>query len=192
MTEMKELDRAGTFRFGITGWSVREEDTGSVGVVLDCIVVDAWNGTGWDQWLGVYDTHKCSACIYIVKKDKTISADNVKRLVESIGWDSNLSFFERPPAESLRVLGEVEKDEYKGKVRYRISWVNPNADIPGGGNKTVKSDRMAQLQAQYGGMFRAIGGTVGKAPPPPVSPVMAAIPGSQTAFLPPPPAVDPG
>lgn len=88
---------------------------------------------------------------WFIGKDGKINERNVQTvLVDTFGWSGEVSDFDdidkfKPPACQI----EVEEDEYKGVIRYKVAWVNP---LGGGERKTAmaSSDVLASIADRFG------------------------------------------
>lgn len=104
---------------------------------------------------------------WFIKKDGSINELTVQRtMVDTLKWSGEISDFDdiekfKPPDCQI----EVEKDEYKDKLRYVVSWVNP---LGGGEYKPARADSsaLADISDKFGdNIKRAMKGE--KQTPPP-------------------------
>jgi hypothetical protein len=93
---------------------------------------------------------------YLVAKDGTPQERTIKNLREATGWDGQLESLLDGEWPMVQIV--VEDEEYEGKKRRRVRWINPNNAE--GGNGSLKGDDIKMLAAKYGAKFRALSGGV--------------------------------
>ena len=151
---MREIGQAGVFRGEIIEYSLNEADSGAVAVNLNCKIHDIYSDGEWHDWRG-HNLH-ARGDVWIVKKDGTLNQRQTTALMKHGGWDGQFSSVTDATWKPSTVGFTVETDEYKGEVRYRISFVNGYDSAPGVGN--VSSDKAKDLDRRLGGQLRALAG----------------------------------
>ena len=89
----------------------------------------------------------------------------VKALGEYAGWDGSFSSIAEGKWQPTPCQFSVEENEHKGKVTYRIAWLN-GYDSPVGG-KGLSPDEAKKLQTQHGASMRALIGNAKRNAAPP-------------------------
>ena len=90
----------------------------------------------------------------MIKRDATPNTVTVERLCELFGWDGNCKTVQDQNWTECCVQIKMRADEFEGKTRHRIVWINPYDYVPTLGN--VDEERKVQLAAQYGPQLRAL------------------------------------
>lgn len=179
---MPEIDREGNFQVEITEYGLREMEAPSqaVCVPIKATITAAWNGEAWEDWRA-YQV-EASGDIWIGKTDGKTNDKQIEALIKHAGWDGSLAALIDKTFKPTPCSVTVTKDEYKGKVRYRISWLNAFDSVPGGSVSNVDADKVKGLEARFGQTLRALAGNVkrnappanGSRPPAPPKPPQAA------------------
>lgn len=149
---MRQLDRDGVFKAVPMQWGIkRSEASQSVALVIEYRILAQLNSGQWEDWSG-YEDHSIVGWHYIVKRDGAINQTIVDSLVDAIGWDGNIAAtLNDPPAAVCQIT--VGSEEYNGKSRLKVQWINPEGYEPGGVGGS-DSD-VQQVDAQFGALLRA-------------------------------------
>lgn len=120
---------------------------------------DAWNKDEqtWEDWrkYGV----EAEGQVWIVKKDGTLNKGQIESLCRHCGWDGSMVALATSQWAPSKCAFLVTKDEYEGKVRFRIAFINDHDRVPGQiGN--VDENKSKELQSRFGAELRAIAGSV--------------------------------
>lgn len=150
---MPLIDRTGNFRLRVKDVKIRDTDKSqAVAIGFDFEVESQWDPstkTWGQQWP---EGNTVPGDVWIVAKDGGPNEANVKRLVECLGWDGD---FDNIHEMVDRVCsGTVDAEEYNGKTRYRVEWVNSYQSTPGG--KAASSESVAKIKSTVGERVRAI------------------------------------
>ncbi|MEN6535828.1 MAG: hypothetical protein ABFD89_19350, partial [Bryobacteraceae bacterium] len=97
-----------------------------------------------------------------------------KAFKESLEWDGrDLAFLQTGPFPVVQIT--CENEEYQGKTRLKVKWLN-HRDSDGGGLEVQKSEPagLKSLQNRLGSKLRAMAGPQKATPPKPRPPVAAA------------------
>ena len=130
--------------------------------------------------------------IYIVKKDGTVNQGQAEALMKFAGWDGNFDSIANNTWEPKNFSCNIESDEYKGKVRFKVGFVNDWNNMPGN-RSNVDAAKAKSLQSRFGPSLRALAANVGRngsaAPSsrpnaPPVAPPMAPAPSQDKDMIP--------
>lgn len=174
-TGMLPCDREGSFKARITGYGLKEFESGAVSVSLKADLLEFWDGTQWQPWADYSMEAEGDVCI--VKKDKTINQGAAESLINFAGWDGDIVSIGTEAWHPTNCVLVVKADTYKDQTRYRIAFVNDYNRTPGG-MSNVDAAKVKELQARFGSQFRALAGNKQRngtppanrpAPPPPVS-----------------------
>jgi hypothetical protein len=184
-----QCDREGTFRAQIKGYGIRDADgSQSVGVVLQVLLLELWNGTAWDEW-EQYEM-EAEGTLWVVKKNGEINQSAAESLTKYAGWDGSFSSLFSQTWQPTKCQVVVKRDDYKGEVRYRVEFVNGYDRTPGAVS-SVSESKARELETRYGSQFRAIAGNSKRNGPAPAAPANGgkpAPPPSSSRPTPPPPA----
>jgi hypothetical protein len=172
----RQLEHEGVFKATPTAWGLQDsQNTQSVALVVTFKILEKLEGGGWEDW-SAYEDQEITGWFYIVKKDGGVNAATVENLVKSIGWDGNLDLSAGPQDITCQIT--TANEEYNGKVRLKVQWLNPADFVPG--PKTVDPVKAKELQSRYGSQLRAAAAAAkpkhtatAKAAPPPARPAPA-------------------
>lgn len=159
-------DREGTFRGVINGYGLKEMDSGAVGVALRVLLTQMWNGEEWIGW-SEYDM-EAEGDVWIIKKVGAVNEAAAQSLIKFAGWDGNLLSITEETWEPKPVAVVVKRDEYEGKTRFKIAFVNDHERTPGG-LSNVDAAKAKELNTRFGAQLRALVGNNarnGSTPPP--------------------------
>ncbi len=161
------LDRPGIFKARPLSWAVRTADSGAVAIALEYLVLAQLDGAEWVDWSAAED-HTVFGDTYVVKKDGTVHTSGVEQLVAALGWNGDLrSVAGVPPQVVVQIT--VKEEEYQGKKRLKVSWVNPGDYSPR--PEAASDGDVARLQVRFGSLLRAAAAVATKkAPPKPPTP----------------------
>lgn len=153
---MIPIDREGIFKVKPMAWRVRRFESKAVGIEVDFLITAQLNaGNEWDDWTG-YEDHAVAGTWFVIKKTGEANPGAIEQLIDSMMWDCSLVSIDRLEPPDLDVQVTVKADEYKGKVRYRATWMNPGDYQPTGGGATTAE--VQELDRQFGGILRAVRG----------------------------------
>lgn len=163
-----EIQQEGTFRGRIVDFALRKANEGhALALQIRCKIDESYLPSPedvWEVWKGEWD-YEAEGRVWLIKKDGAPNDVQISSLVEAAGWDGNFLSLINGTFAPQPIQFDVQQDEYKGVVRYRISWIRPyDASPRGGGN--VDPDAARMLDAQYGAQIRAISGNVQRNAPP--------------------------
>lgn len=163
---MTPIDREGIFKATALNWGVRPSPaTQSVAISIEFkILAQLTEEDGWKDWAG-YQDYKAFGAFYIIKRDGSINEEPVAQLVESLGWNKDLTETKNPPSDRT-VQITIKGEEYKGKQRFKVAWMNPEHFSPQ--PKFSSNDEVKSLQNRYGSLLRAVPTMINppQAPPP--------------------------
>lgn len=148
------IAQTGTFRGPIVSFGLNKAESGAVGVAITAMADECFGDGEWHDWRG--HEIEASGTIWIVKKDGKLNERQVQDLISCAGWDGDLRSIANGTWEPTSIQYQVQEDEYRGEVQYRIAWLRAYDSTPGGGN--VDSSEAASLQQQFGSKLRALAG----------------------------------
>jgi hypothetical protein len=167
----------GIYRAWPIAWTIETADSGAVAIATRFAILQQWHADhkAWSaEWpVGYYS----DARTYVVKKDGQPNASAIESLAKAGLWNGDFDALAFPPPQ-VYVHITVEEEEYQGKRRARVNWINPNAEEPAarGGFTPANQDLLKSLRARFGGPIRAIaGGQPTGAPPAPPQTAPAAV-----------------
>jgi len=153
---MPELQYTGTYHAQCVKWEFyRNESTRTLSLRLLFCVTEYYDPAqhewiAWDE-----EGNEVGGFFNLIKKDGQVNEVSVRQLQRGLGWDGNLQSFHDPSKTFSDCQVVVEEDEWEGKVRNRVRWINGYNDNPeAGGN--VEPAEVGEYQKRYGSQFRAI------------------------------------
>lgn len=173
---MQQVDREGTFRAQITSYGLKEMDSGSVSVAIRAKLTEWFSDGEWHPWVD-FDMEAEGDC-WIIKKDGSVNEGQAKSLMQHAGWDGNVVSVVNETWQPTPCQVSVVRDDYQGKVRFKISFVNDYNRTPGA-LSNVTADKANDLQTRFGSQLRAIAGNIKRTAAPangrPAAPPPAAV-----------------
>ncbi len=163
---MRRLDRPGIFKARPLSWAVRTADSGAVAIAIEYVVLAQLDGTSWVDWSAA-DEHAVFGDTYVVKRDGTVHTSGVEQLAAALGWNGDLRAVAGAPPQVV-VQITVKEEEYQGKKRLKVSWVNPGDYSPR--PEAASDSDVARLQVRFGSLLRAAAAVSAKPPAPKPAP----------------------
>lgn len=170
---MQPIDREGVFRGVISSYGLKEMDSGAVAVAVKVNLTQMWTGNEWCDW-SQYEM-EAEGDVWIVKKTGHVNEGAAQSLINFAGWDGNLLSIVNESWEPKPAAFVIKREEYEGKTRFKVSFVNDYERTPGG-LSNVTPEKVKELNTRFGSQFRALAGnkgrnaapTNGRPTPPPV------------------------
>ena len=164
------LDREGTFRVHPVEVGLKKFDSGAAAVCVKFDVLAEWDGAGWNDW-HQYEIQEVFGAFFVIKKDGSLHRSKIESVRQSLGWDGRFKSLVDGGWTPTDCQVTVEREEYKGTIRYKAAWVNLYDNVPYGNVGNASDADANAMDAKYGSQMRAIPSTVptGK-PPAPVGP----------------------
>lgn len=140
---------------------------------------------GWVPLDDEYDLTEYLPLAYINKEGQQEFTNTFVSLQEALGWtpDPNDLFgsLQNLDLSQVNVQIVVDEEEYQGKTRYKVQFVNP-VDYEGGGVRQLDGDNLRKINNTWAAAFRAKfgGGGGGSAAPAPAG-ARPAAPATQAA-----------
>lgn len=165
---MIPCDREGVFRASVVDYGVEEAESGAIAVVLQVKLLE-WFGSldgsppEWHRW-EQYDM-EAEGRLWIIKKDGTINQSQAEALMAHAGWDGSFASIANATWNPTKFAVTIGTDEHKGKIRYRINWINDYNRTPGA-VANITPDKAKALEAKYGSVLRALRGNIKRATTP--------------------------
>lgn len=201
--KQQQLAEEGQFKAFPVAWTIEKAESGAVAVAISFSIKHKWDpvAKAWTQeWPAGYYSDNRS---WIIKRGgEELNQNAVDNLHKCGLWDGDFDKFKQPPPPQVCLI-DVQLEKNEGyKDRYRVAWINPDADAPQvrGQFRPADPEMLDSLRSRFQSSTRAIaGGNSSGAPPappaaaPPASPGVAAPQASPSqAAPPPPPAAPPG
>lgn len=163
---MPLLDRAGRFKAHLTDWAVNTKQNGLPYFQGKFeIIAGIGEGGAWEDWR-TYN-YEINGFFYPIKKDGTPNTKTIDSLKAAIGWDG-LSLESLQTGDYSRVVQiETDFEEYQGKQRLKVKWINPE-DYEGQQVQKLEPQQLKSMSAKWGSVLRAV------APKAPTKPLGAA------------------
>lgn len=182
------VDREGVFRGTISAYGLKEMESGAVAVAIKVTLSQMWTGNEWCDW-AQYEM-EAEGDIWIVKKVGSINQAAAESLINYAGWDGSLLSILEETWQPKPCAVVVKREDYEGKTRYKVSFVNDHERTPGG-MSNVSAEKAKELNTRFGAQFRALAGnkarngaSAGGRPTPPPVHSKPAPPPSQDADVP--------
>lgn len=115
------------------------------------------------QWIDI-DPLTLVHSVFLVKKDGSVNTKRIKAIMEALNireW--NTQDVIARVLEGLEVRGELEEEEYNGRTKTKVAWLNNINYV--GSSKTTDTAVVQDLDAKYGAVLRGI--TLDEQPAPP-------------------------
>lgn len=180
------VDRDGTFRAEITGFGLKEMESGAVSVAIAARLT-GWFGaeTGNEpQW---YDfsmmNMEADGDFWIVgsrEKGSKVNEHAARSLIQFAGWDGMFDSIQNQTWEPTPCQVVIKSEEYRGTKRRKIAFLNDYNRTPGANLSNVTPEKVKELSTRFGSQFRAIAGSIKRngtmpsgapsAPPMPMAP----------------------
>ncbi len=151
---MPPIDREGIFRADVVDIGFRPPKPGVMTrmVALKLLITEALVGNEWEDWrLHGFDAY---GDVCIIKKDGTVHERGVETLRDALGWDGSAASIEDGTFMPWPCQITVANDEYEGKIRLKVKWIN-HYHASGGMKKATPEDTKG-FDAQHGAAMRAI------------------------------------
>lgn len=163
---MPVLDRPGIFRATITDYSLDEAKSGAVALACKFDLYQKLEANGeWRDWN--YDQH-IYGNTWLIKKDGTLNDKAQQAFMKASGWDGELESILDKSFHPWPVQIDVREEDYQGKTKFVVAFVNHHDDEGGGGGLRAMDDAKAKsLVAKFSSQFRASASQVGDRPAPP-------------------------
>lgn len=184
---MPQINAAGRYRGTIIGWNFQPSATSkSIGIFLQCQIKEWWNeATEPKQWepLSGGDQQgdfEASGTIWIIGTDGTPNQEKIENFIRDTGWSGRPEQITGDePWDPKDIQFTVDEEEYKGRKRYKIGFVNAYDYV--GRGRDLSPDQARLIKSQYGSQLRAIAANVNRnapkpQPPKPAAPVAAPVP----------------
>ena len=156
---MSELTQEGTFRGRILSYGLYQSDAGAKAVTMTVAVDEIWSEGEWHDWRE--HGFEVDGRIWVIKKDGSMIENNIQSLVNYAGWGANFGQLLDKSWEPKSIQFDVEENEWKNNVTYKIAWVKAFDATPGGGN--VSPEKAKELDGQFGSQLRAMTGNTQRA-----------------------------
>jgi hypothetical protein len=161
-----EVDRPGLFRGEIVDYGMTKRESGAVCIRILARLDQYWcvpDGGEIEEWLDwPSGGMEANGDVYIIKKDGTLNQGVIKSLMAATGWggsvvDINSHEWRPNPCQFV-----IKADEYQGKVRHRIEFLNEYDRTPGGQMSSLDETDAKALELKFGGQIRALKGNAGR------------------------------
>ena len=169
-------NREGTFNAYPIDAGVSE--TGPNHLVTCAIAFHLFEEQGNGEWLDCsHEGSEITGYFYLEKKDGTPNTMAIDALKESLGWDGRDPFWLQDNAQAMTdhpVQLKLGWEEYNGKNKLKVQFLNPYGSTAGGVAKGDANARQS-ISTRLGPKLRALaGGTPANAPKPAARPAQGA------------------
>lgn len=139
-----------------TGWTVEEGDTGKnlLQFIASFSLPMHWNGA---EWIDVTaDDLSITGYFFLMKSDGSPNTRTIENLRAAMGWDGrSLATLNDSDWSSTEVQLTIEKEDYQGKARVKVKWINPRDSVPGANVTKADPQVIQSLDQKYGAILRA-------------------------------------
>lgn len=148
---MKYLERQGTFKAKAIEWSVKEANTGTVGIA---VLFECHEVKQGDEWRPVMPPAFVRGDFYVMKKDGEVMQKTAHELCCSFAWGGSFDEVRVNPPPDAVVQVDVEVQTYQGRQYYKARHVRPgNMDSLG---DEVSEARAKELDKRHGSALREV------------------------------------
>lgn len=172
-------NREGRFKASIGEHGVAETGPNNLATFV-CefhLVQELANG----EWIPVDEDLSISGYFYLEKKDGSLNTVTIDQLKDAFGWDGRDPFWLQDTDFTDHVVQvKLVFEEYGGKTRIKVQYVNPE-DWAGGGVPTADDSMRRSIAGRLGAKLRA---NAGGSPAPAPRPAPGSRPGSVTTTSP--------
>lgn len=141
---MPQVSREGRYRATLSAWKCDvSEKSGYVQFIATCQCVARYNAdVKAEEQLEKPET---ITAFLMLEGKNGINQHQIDALKAALGWDGkDIDKLSEGPWDGREVSVSVEQDEYEGKTRLRVSWINPL-----GGLKPVTEDTKATIKSRW-------------------------------------------
>lgn len=182
-----ECDREGSFRgeavsYGL--WNPGGKKSTAISMTIRVTEFFNHESKEWENWRE-YEMD-VEGDVWIIGKEGKLIENNVKSICEHLGWNGDLVSINDRSWEPKPFGFTTQADEYNGRVRYKLNFINSFDFSPSGGAKTIEPDMAKSLNQQYGAQLRALAGSASKpkapsSPPPKPAQRETVVPGASNS-----------
>ncbi len=154
---MAAIDKAAKYRADAKSWGIwKSTRSQSVSLNIDWMPDEIENPDGEFVPFPNAEGNTVQGDIWLIKANGDVNTRAIETLRDVLKFTTgNLRDLQdtdkwKPP----RCQITVERDEYNGKVRYKVAWVN-NLDGSGGGSGRATKTQVDEVQAAYGDAIMA-------------------------------------
>lgn len=148
------IQEEGTFKGYIEDFGIKEIPTGTIYFSVRCRATAKKLDSGWAEAVEGDEPDFASGDLPIVNKEGNPVDIHIKNLRNALGWTGGLIDLKNGSWFGTPVKFKVEgQDGNDGRTYYHISFLNPMMDSS---IKSVADDRLAQLEAKFGGKLKAL------------------------------------
>ena len=143
------------------------------------------------EWADAAQDLTIDGYFYFFKSDGSLNTATIDKLKEAFGWDGvDPYWLQDNDLSTVQVQLTLENEEYKGKLKLKVKWL----DVPGaehGGIKRTEGDDRRRITDKLASKLRALSGGVVTGPPKPAGRPAAVTPAAAPAPVAPPAADGP-
>lgn len=151
---MSRVTQAGKYRGRITSSTVQVKRDGEVvssaAFVASLEVYERFR-TGEKKWESLQEPQNITAFLNLIKNDGSRNEVQWNSLMKALGWNGDPRLMLASDRwEGKEVECTIEQNEYKGKISYKVAWIN---EVGGGGAKEAtidEKDLFLQMCARAG------------------------------------------
>ena len=117
------------------------------------------------------DNFEITGYFYLEKKDGSLNAITIDALKAALGWDGRDPFWlQETDLSQHAVQLKLAFEEFKGKTRMKVEYLNPFGSTGGGGVTKADGAAKTAIRNRLGSKLRAIAGPSQQVTPPPATP----------------------
>lgn len=179
---MSQIKQIGTYRGLVVDKGISKTTNGHIQLVAQLVATECYDfETGewiedWQQYDEQYGS-EITGYLMLFSKDASKEAfQTAKQLQKAWGWDG-VSLSELEQLEPGPFQFRVIEDEYDGKKRLKVAWIDSYDAVPGGIIQKLDESELKKLDAQYANALRKLsGGPKPKSVPKAEKPAMPEVP----------------
>jgi len=140
--------------------SIGVDETGPNNLLTCTISFQIYEELSGGEWKDVSDEDlEITGYFYIEKRDGSLNTVSIDALKAALGWDGRDPFWLQDADLSQHpVQVKLGVEQYQGKERIKVQFLNPHGSVPGGVSRGDDAIRKS-VNTRLGAKFRALAGT---------------------------------
>ena len=150
------LDRPGRFKAKPADWGMKTtRDSGIPEFWIEFFITDIWADNDWQDWSEYGQS--IAGFFYPFKKGGDPNSKTIDTLKDCLGWDgTSLTSLAEGNWSGQVVQITVEDEEYNGKKKLKVKWMNTEDSSPG--LKKMDSTEVKSMASNWDAKLRAMNG----------------------------------
>lgn len=165
---MGRLNQPGIYRGHVVEYgAVPAKESQAVAIALKFVVDEALDPKTqqWTDWRE-FEPQEIDYYGYVVKKNGELNDTTIDQIMVSLGWSGSFADFETDNLKLIPCQFKVDAEEYEGKTRLKVNWLNPWDYAGGGIQNKADTGKLHELDTKFGARLRAKAGNMKRNLPP--------------------------